>query len=244
MGLSLSCFFPCYNDAATIGDLVQDADAIAREYTEDYEVIVVDDGSTDRSREVLKALKEKVPRLKLVFHDHNRGYGGALQSGFEAATGALVFYTDGDGQYDAKELRLLLAEFKDDVDAVNGYKIKRSDPLYRVVIGKLYQIGMRIAFGLKIRDVDCDFRLIRKAALERISLSHTSGVICVELVKKLERAGARFVEVPVHHYPRMHGQSQFFRVRRLFRVGVNLVRLWVEVMLKEDVRHGMQKEDL
>ena len=112
------------------------------------------------------------------------------------------------------------------------------------MIGKLYQIGMRIAFGLKILDVDCDFRLIRKAALERISLSHTSGVICVELVKKLERSGARFVEVPVHHYPRMHGQSQFFRVRRLFRVGVNLVRLWVEVMLKEDVRHEIHKEDL
>ncbi|MCZ6635840.1 MAG: glycosyltransferase family 2 protein [bacterium] len=229
---SLSCFFPCYNDSATIEDLVRNVDTVAGEFTDDYEVIVIDDGSMDESRAVLKRLKNEYPRLKLVFHEHNRGYGGALQSGFEASTKDLIFYTDGDGQYDAKELRVLMAKIGTDVDVVNGYKIKRSDPFYRVVIGKCYQITMRFLFGLKIRDVDCDFRLIRNDVLKRLSLSHTSGVICVELVKKLERAGARFVEVPVHHYPRLHGRSQFFSLVRLVRVGVNLIRLWGQLMLK------------
>jgi glycosyltransferase involved in cell wall biosynthesis len=223
---SLSCFFPCYNDAFSIAPLVANANAVAAAFTDDYEIIVIDDGSRDHSREVLRDLAETYPHLKLIFHDQNRGYGGALQSGFKAATKEWVFYTDGDGQYDVWELRNLLAEIQADVDVVNGYKVTRSDAWYRLLIGKMYLGGMRLLFGFRVRDVDCDFRLIRKSVLDRISLRHTSGVICVELVVKLEQIGARFVNVPVRHYERQHGSSQFFRWRHLMRTLVQVVTLW------------------
>jgi len=223
---SLSCFFPCYNDAFSIARLVADANAVAAAFTDDYEIIVIDDGSSDHSREVLRDLVAIYPSLKLIFHEQNRGYGGALQSGFKAATKEWVFYTDGDGQYDVWELRNLLVKMNADVDVVNGYKIARADAWYRLWIGKMYLGGMRLLFGFRVRDVDCDFRLIRKSVLDRIFLTQNSGTICVELVTKLERAGARFVDVPVHHYHRQHGTSQFFRWRHLIRTLVQIVTLW------------------
>jgi len=204
----------------------------ARQFTNDYEVIVVDDGSTDMSRDILRQLKEEFPQhVKLVFHERNRGYGGALRSGFATASKEWVFYTDGDAQYDPRELSLLVEKVRPDVDVVQGYKIKRHDPLHRIVIGKLYHYMMKLMFNLKIRDVDCDFRLIRKSVLDRIQLTQDSGVICLELVRKLQSAGARFEEVGVSHYFRMYGKSQFFNFRRIAAVGVGVARLWWKLMV-------------
>ncbi len=234
--LSLTCFFPCYNDAYTIASLIGAADVVAREFTPDYEIIVVDDGSTDSSRELLIDLQERYVNLKLIFHKKNVGYGGALQTGFRAAKKDLVFYTDGDGQYDVFELRKFLKVIQDGVDVINGYKIDRADPLHRIIIGKIYLYLMRLLFNFKIRDVDCDFRLMRRKVFDKISLEHTSGVICIELVKKLELKKYRFVDFPVHHYHRMHGKSQFFNFRRLFRTGINILRLWTTVILKPNFR--------
>ncbi|MBI2951111.1 glycosyltransferase family 2 protein [bacterium] len=240
---SLSVFFPCYNDAGTIGSLVAQADAVAQEFTDDYEVIVVDDGSRDSSRELLVSLRERYPRLKLVFHEANRGYGGALQSGFRAASKDFVFYTDGDGQYDVFELRRFLPIMQEGVDVVNGYKIARSDPLHRIVIGTTYMRLMRLLFNFHVRDVDCDFRLIRREAVQSIHLEHTSGVICLELVKKLELAGYRFVEFPVHHYHRTYGRSQFFNFRRLFVTGMNILRLWWRLMIRRNTPIAIAHRD-
>jgi hypothetical protein len=117
---------------------------------------------------------------------------------------------------------------------VNGYKIARSDPFHRIVIGRIYLVLMRILFRFHVRDVDCDFRLLRRSALEAIALRHSSGVICLELVKKLELAGFRFVDYPVHHYHRVAGKSQFFNFRRLFATGVNILRLWWEIHITRD----------
>jgi glycosyltransferase involved in cell wall biosynthesis len=169
-----------------------------------------------------------------VFHEKNRGYGTALQSGFSHATKELVFYTDGDGQYDVFELRKLLPIMQDGIDVVNGYKIVRSDPLHRIIIGTVYLWLMRLLFNFHVRDVDCDFRLIRRRVFDHIRLEHTSGVICLELVKKLEMAGYRFVEFPVHHYHRPVGQSQFFNLRRLFETGINILYLWWHLVLRKD----------
>jgi glycosyltransferase involved in cell wall biosynthesis len=231
---SLTVFFPCYNDAATIGSLVAAADRVAREFTDDYEIIVVDDGSSDHSRLLLYELQARYARLRLVFHEKNLGYGTALQSGFSHATKELVFYTDGDGQYDVFELRKLLPIMQDGIDVVNGYKIVRSDPLHRIIIGTVYLWLMRLLFNFHVRDVDCDFRLIRRRVFDHIRLEHTSGVICLELVKKLEMAGYRFVEFPVHHYHRPVGQSQFFNLRRLFETGINILYLWWHLVLRKD----------
>jgi glycosyltransferase involved in cell wall biosynthesis len=205
-------------------------DLTLRKVTEDYEIIVVDDGSTDHSREILQSLTSLYPRLRLIFHERNRGYGAALRSGFAAATKEFIFYTDGDFQYDPADLPALMAEMKEGVDIVNGYKIKRHDPLHRIVIGRVYHYLMKLLFGFKIRDVDCDFRLMRRAIFDKVELKHDTGVICVEMVKKIQDAGFVFAEAPVHHFFRAYGKSQFFNFRRLLRVGVNILRLWWELV--------------
>ncbi len=236
---SLSIFFPCYNDTGTIGSLVASADAVAQKLTDDYEIIVIDDGSQDSSRELLLNLKNKYPRLVLIFHETNKGYGGALCSGFYNATKDLIFYTDGDGQYDVHDLPKLFQIMQEGIDVVNGYKISRNDPLHRVVIGILYLRIMRLLFNFHIRDVDCDFRLLRRNIFDRIRLHHNSGVICLELIKKLELAGYRFAEFPVHHYHRTYGKSQFFNFKRLFKTALNIFRLWYEIMIKKDGHIGI-----
>jgi glycosyltransferase involved in cell wall biosynthesis len=230
---TISAFFPCYNDEATIASMVNLALGTIDKVGAEGEVIVIDDGSTDGSPHVLKELLNEQPRLRVVTHEQNRGYGGALLSGFGAATSQWVFYTDGDAQFDPAELEQLVLQAAPDVDVVQGYKIRRADNVVRRVIGRVYHRSVSLMFGLKIRDTDCDFRLIRREVLDRINLEHTSGVICVELVRKLQDAGARFVEVPVHHYPRLHGQSQFFKVPAVASTARDLVMLWFDLVVRQ-----------
>jgi len=127
---------------------------------------------------------------------------------------------------------VLWAKMTSDADLVNGYKISRSDPLHRIVIGRVYHHIVKTMFGLSVRDVDCDFRLMRRAIFEKIDLEKTSGVICLEMMKKIEDAGFRIVEVPVHHYHRAFGKSQFFNFRRIFKTGVDVMRLWVALVIR------------
>lgn len=228
---SISAFFPCYNDAHTIGDLVAQADEVLAALCDDYEIIVVNDGSKDESASVLAALSERMPRLRVVHHPTNRGYGAALRSGFDHATKDLVFYTDGDGQYDVRELPILLMLLTDDTHFVNGMKMTRQDPPYRVFIGNLHRFVTRWTFWLPINDVDCDFRLIRRSILDKLRLSSSSGSICVELVKQAQRAGAQFREVSIHHYARRSGASEFFTFRRIVRTYADLAVMWVELMI-------------
>ncbi len=212
--------------------MVMGAMIVLDNITKDYEVIVIDDGSTDASREILQRLEHDYDKVKAVYHSGNRGYGGALRSGFSAASKDLIFYTDGDAQYDVRELKKLVAALNENVDVVQGYKTKRLDPFYRVVIGKLYQNTMKFIFGLRIRDVDCDFRLIRRKVFDRVTLEKESGVICLEMVKKIQDAGFSFVEVPVNHFFRAYGKSQFFNFGRVFRVGKDVIKLWFELIAK------------
>jgi len=209
--LSLSVFFPAYNDAPSIGKLVDKTFEILGQRAADFEVIVVNDGSADETAAVLVNRQQRYgPAFRVITHQENRGYGAALRSGFRAARKDFVFYTDGDGQYDVGELPKLLDQMAPDVGLVNGYKLERRDPWRRIVIGNLYNRFARLVFRIRLRDIDCDFRLIRRSLLDEIALSSTSGTICVELVRKLELSDCRVVEVGVHHYPRLHGSSQFF----------------------------------
>jgi glycosyltransferase involved in cell wall biosynthesis len=229
---AVSVFFPCYNDEATISWMVEVAIAtLKRIGVDDAEVIVVNDGSSDRSAAILDDLMTREPLLRVVTHEQNRGYGGALLSGFEASKKQWVFYTDGDGQFDPAELELLVQRASEDVDVVQGYKLRRADGMLRAVIGRVYHRFVKLIFGLRIRDTDCDFRLIRRRALDRVTLVHTTGVICVELVRKLQDAGARFTEVGVHHYRRVHGTSEFFRVGAIARTLRDLAGLWVQMVV-------------
>ncbi|MCL4867900.1 MAG: glycosyltransferase family 2 protein [Anaerolineae bacterium] len=225
--LSISAFFPAYNDAGTIPSMVITTLLTLRELCDDYEVIVINDGSQDHTPQVLDELARLYPNeLRVIHHVKNRGYGGALRSGFANARKEWIFYTDGDAQYDPRELKLLAQLVSDEIDFINGWKIERNDPWHRIIIGKIYQYIIKFSFGLKLKDVDCDFRLMRRAVFDKVELTADSGVICVELMKKVQDAGFRLTETPVHHFHRAYGRSQFFNFRRLAHVAYDLQILW------------------
>lgn len=228
--MSISCFCPCYNDAGSIASMVVMMDNVVRQITDDYEIIVIDDGSSDASRIILKDLEIKYDKLRLIFHDKNKGYGGALKAGFYSAKKEFIFYTDGDFQYDVRGLVKLVPLMRNGIDVVNGYKVLRSDPINRIIIGKAYQYLMKSVFGFKIRDVDCDFRLMRRKIFDGLELKYNSGVICVEMIRKLQDKGCSFDEVPVLHYHRVYGKSQIFNFIRLFHVLRDLSKLWWELI--------------
>ena len=226
----LTVFFPAYNDSGTIASLVIAAVQTASRLTSDFEVLVINDGSRDATAEVADELARLYPQVRVIHHDQNRGYGGALRSGFASATKEWIFYTDGDAQYDPREMTLLWEKRDASVDLVNGYKISRSDPMHRIVIGRIYHHTVKRLFGLTVRDVDCDFRLIRRRVFDTVTLEKSSGVICLELMKKITDARFTITEVPVHHYHRAHGKSQFFNYPRLARTAVDVFRLWGELV--------------
>jgi glycosyltransferase involved in cell wall biosynthesis len=231
----LSVFFPAYNDAGTIASLVITSVKVAATLTDDFEVIVIDDGSEDDTPQILDELARIYPDcVRIVHHDVNRGYGGALRTGFSTARKDFVFYTDGDAQYDPSEMTLLWHKMTDDVDWVNGWKISRSDPLHRIIIGRLYHHMVKLLFGLKVRDVDCDFRLMRRRIFDVVRLEKNSGVICLEMMKKFQDAGFRVAEHPVHHYHRSYGTSQFFNFPRIYRTAIDVMKLWWMLVIRKD----------
>ncbi len=234
---SISAVFPAYNDGGTIASMVTAALLALRQVTDDYEIIVTNDGSRDYTGQVLDELTVRYPELRVIHHPANQGYGAALKTGFAAATKDWVFYTDGDAQYNPLELVDLARALCPGVDAVNGYKLARNDSLLRIVIGKAYHHLVALMFGIRIRDVDCDFRLIPRKVLTEIELESVSGAICLELVKKIQDLGYVFAEVPVHHYSRKYGTSQFFSPWRILRTFRQLGGLyWKLVVRKEHLR--------
>jgi glycosyltransferase involved in cell wall biosynthesis len=246
---SISIFLPCFNDAGTIASMVVEALVVLRDVAAEYEVVVVENGSTDYAWDVLGELERLYGadgvdpadrgRVRILRFREALGYGGALRTGFGACHYDLIFYTDGDGQYDVRELRALLVALSADVDMVNGYKIERHDPMHRIVIGRIYHHLMRTAFRLRIRDVDCDFRLLRRHIFDVVDLQYHSGVICVEMMTKIQQAGFRIAEVPVHHFHRAYGKSQFFNFPRVARVGRDLLRLWWQLIVRDEFRRGL-----
>lgn len=248
---SISIVFPFLNDWGTVGSLVSLAIATAKKYTDDWEVIIINDGSKLQDREALGMIVdlmdsnevgprparsdlEKEKKIRIIDHQKNKGYGGALRSGFAAASKDLIFYTDCDAQYDPREMSLLLDRISPDIGMVNGYKIKRNDPFHRVVAGRVYHHLVKFTFRLPTRDTDCDFRLIRRKVFDKVKLFEDTGTICVELVKKIDYCGFKIAEVPVHHFWRTSGKSQFFNFKRLAATGTNLLRLWWKLMVKRE----------
>ncbi|MBV6393196.1 MAG: Undecaprenyl-phosphate 4-deoxy-4-formamido-L-arabinose transferase [Anaerolineales bacterium] len=236
---SLSAVFPAYNDGGSIASMIAAADIACRALTDDFEIIVVNDGSSDYTADILNEMQKRYPKLRVIAHERNRGYGGALRSGFAAARKQWVFYTDGDAQYNPLELSLLARMVEDGAQLVNGYKVSRHDSLARIVIGRAYHYLVKFLFRIRIRDVDCDFRLIPREILQRVELKSDSGAICLELVKKIEDAGHVFAETPVNHYSRKYGVSQFFVPWRVLRTLKQIATLyWRLTIKKEHLRAG------
>jgi glycosyltransferase involved in cell wall biosynthesis len=230
----ISAVFPTLDDGGTIGSMVLAARAALEQSAETYEIIVVENGSRDYTAAVLAELARRMPELRVARHSHPLGYGGAVRAGFALAAKEWIFYTDGDAQYNPLELTRLVAAAADGVDVVNGYKTIRRDTWYRILLGRLYHSTVRRLFGFRLRDVDCDFRLIRRTALQKITLDSTSGIFALEMVKRLQDAGCSFVEIPVSHYPRRYGRSQFFRLGSLVDTVRELAALWTRLVLRGD----------
>jgi glycosyltransferase involved in cell wall biosynthesis len=228
---SITACFPCYNDSGTIASVVITADRTLRQLTGDYEIIVGNDASSDKSAEILEELRGLYPHLRVLHHAVNRGYGGNLRSMFAESTKDLIFYTDGDAQYDPAELAVLFARLAADLDVVQGWKMERHDPVHRKIIGRVYHHFVKVWFGLHLRDVDCDFRLFRRHVLESFPLESSSGCITVEMMTRIEQGGFRVVEVPVHHFHRAYGESQFFNFSRVARTLIELTGLWLKLKI-------------
>lgn len=223
---SISVFFPAYNDGGTIASMVLSAILVVERLTDDFEIIIVNDGSADYTTDIANRLAQDYPAVQVVHHPVNRGYGAALRTGFATASKDIVFYTDGDAQYDVRDLLKVYPLLTAEVDVVQGFKLNRDDPWYRRPIGSLYHTVVKAIFQLKVQDVDCDFRLLRRSVFERMTLHQNSGEICVELMKKLELNGFKIVEAGVTHYPRPYGRSQFFRPRHIIATFHGLIQLW------------------
>ena len=226
--IDLSIIIPALNEAGNIGPLATRCRAVIERLGVQAEILVVDGGSSDGT------VQEATEAGARVIQQEGRGYGGALRTGFATATRELVFYTDGDAQYDPAEMVVLWRAFNDEVDLVNGYKISRSDPLHRIIIGRVYHHTVKILFGLTVRDVDCDFRMMRRSIFDKVRLEKNSGVICLEMMKKITDANFRIAEVPVHHYHRAYGRSQFFNFGRLARTAIDVFKLWFALVIRRE----------
>jgi len=238
----LTFFFPAYNEEENVEETVRRAtEQIGPMVAGSLEVLVVDDGSTDRTPQLADAMAAADPRM-VVHHQPNRGYGGALQAGFATARGALICFSDGDLQFDLFEMRVLLDRLDDarrPVDAVVGYRIKRRDPPHRIFIAKTYNAVVSVAFGLRVRDIDCAMKLFRREVFDGLRLDSDGPFLSAELLIKLRARGVRMAQVGVNHYPRLAGTNTGASFRKILRTLRDLARLrWALWFDRERTLHA------
>ncbi len=231
----LSYFFPAHNEEANVAGLVEEALAVMPSLADTFEIIIVNDGSRDRTRAIADELTASHPGIvRAVHHPVNRGYGAALRSGFGAARYELVAFTDGDRQFHVADLGGLTARFAgpDAPDVVAGYRIKRADPLIRIIYARAYRLANRIFFGLRVTDVDCACKLFRREILEGIRIESEGAFFSAELLIKLLAAGRSIAEVGVPHYPRTAGSPTGARPQVVLRAVRDFwrlrLRMWVD----------------
>lgn len=203
---SLSAFFPCYNEEKNVEPLVNEALRALTGLVQQYEIIIINDGSSDNTGSIANTLQQKHDTVRVIHHDTNRGYGAALISGFCNARHEQVFFTDGDNQFHMKEIELLLREV-DTYDALIGFRTNRQDPWHRIWYARSWNMLVRLVFGLKVKDLNCAFKIIKKQFLNNIDLNSSGAMINTELLVRLKLAGARFKEVGVTHRPRAFGKQ-------------------------------------
>jgi glycosyltransferase involved in cell wall biosynthesis len=239
---ALSVILPAYNEEGNIERAVRSSAEAVAPLVRDYEIVAVDDGSGDRTPAILGRLKEEMgDRLAIVTHETNLGYGTALRAGFEAARGRLVFYTDADNQFDLEELVDFLPLMKD-YDAVLGYRVGRQDGSFRLMVSNGYNALASFAFGMSVRDLNCSFKLFRREALTSLHLEEDHFFIDTEIVVQLHRAGYRYTQRGVRHYPRTTGKStvKFSDVPFTFAA---LLKLWVKLRLTSPAKTKLAPHD-
>ena len=222
--VSISVFFPCYNEQENVGRTVGKALDVLEKLNADFEAIIVDDGSSDGTGRIADEIAGRNGRVKVVHHKDNLGYGAALQSGFKAATKELVFYTDGDGQFDINEMPPLLG-LMEQYDIVSCYRLNRQDSIIRKINGWCWTRLVCLMFGLKIRDIDCAFKLYKRQIFDKLELSSTGALIDAEILARAARKGYRITQKGVHHYPRTAGEQSGASLRVVLRAFKELFKL-------------------
>ena len=223
--MSISIILPAYNEEANVKSAVERVSAVARQLGMDYEIILVNDGSTDRTGEIARELAEHIPNFRLVEHYPNRGYGGALKAGFAAATKELVAFVPADNQFDFAEVRRLLeCLHQEKADIVSGYRAKRQDNFIRKLNAFGWNMLIRALFGYLCRDIDCGFKLFRREVLEHVTLVSNGAMIDTELLAGAKARGFRIAEVPVTHLPRVAGEATGANLKVIARAFRDLVR--------------------
>ena len=222
--VSISVFFPCYNEQENVRRTVEKALEVLQKLNAHFEIIIVDDGSSDKTGQIADEIAARDGRVNVVHHHQNLGYGAALQSGFKTATKELVFYTDGDGQFDINEMPPLL-DLMEQFDIVSCYRLNRMDPIIRKINGWCWTRLVCLLFGLKIRDIDCAFKLYKREIFDKIEMSSTGALIDAEVLARAVRKGYRITQKGVHHYPRTSGEQTGASIRVILRAFKELFKL-------------------
>jgi glycosyltransferase involved in cell wall biosynthesis len=202
---SLSVVFPAFNEEANIRAVVEEAHGTLPKVASIFEIIVVNDGSKDRTREICDRLVEELSNVRVVHHPRNRGYGAALKSGINLARHDLIFFTDADGQFDLKEVASLL-EQADTYDIVAGYRARRQDPPHRLLFAWGWNMLVHLVLGIKIRDIDCAFKVFNRRVFDKVQINSVGAMVNTEIFAQVFRFGMTVMEVPVSHFPRRHGK--------------------------------------
>ncbi|MGA1980558.1 MAG: glycosyltransferase family 2 protein [Sedimentisphaerales bacterium] len=227
--VSISVFFPCYNEQDNVERTVECALAVLKKLDADFELIIVDDGSSDSTGRIADEISSRNNRVKVVHHPTNLGYGAALQSGFKAATKELVFYTDGDGQFDISEMPPLLP-LMEQYDIVTCYRLNRQDSFIRKVNGWCWTKLVCLMFGMKISDVDCAFKLYKREIFDNIRMSSSGALIDTEILARAIRKGYSITQKGVHHYPRTAGAQTGANLRVILRAFKELFKLRSQIL--------------
>lgn len=226
----LSLFFPAYNEEANLADTVEKAIPTLKKIADRYEIIIVNDGSKDKTGEVAEKLAKKYSFIRVITHSPNQGYGAALRSGFYNSKYDWIVTVDSDGQFDFSEVVKLIEKNKE-ADVVIGYRINRQDPLVRKIFGWGWTLLANLLLGIKVRDVDCAFKLTKKKVIDSISKleSTRGGMISPEFLGKASKAGFKIIEVGVHHYPRKEGKQTGANLKVILKSFVDLGKLWWKI---------------
>jgi glycosyltransferase involved in cell wall biosynthesis len=222
---SLSIFFPCYNEEGNVERVTRAVLAAAGQFADRFEIIIVDDGSKDRTGEIADRLAAESSQVRALHNRPNLGYGGAVHRGLQEARMEWIFFTDGDGQFDITELHKLIA-LLDRCDVAVGFRMKRADSFLRRVNAFCWGVLVRALFGIKVRDIDCAFKLLPRSFIESSTLESRGALISTELLAKAQYHGLRIAEVGVGHYPRQAGTQTGANPFVILRAFYELFKLW------------------
>ncbi len=226
---SISVFFPTYNEEGNIQKVVLNAKKILLKTFNKWEIIVVNDGSSDNTREIVEKLGKEDARIRIINHEENKGYGASLKSGFYNCRYDWIAFTDSDGQFDFSEIiEFVNKQDETDADLVIGYYKKRRVSKFKIITSKMWELAVFILFGLHVKDIDCGFKLISKKVIDKIPRleSQRGAFISSELLIKAKKANFKIVEIPVTHYPRTQGKGTGRDLKVIVKSFVDLFKLW------------------